>query len=216
MKTLYEGILSDMDDVLSSGDDEVMKAHILDQLHNQYLYWYNTMIPDKDAFIIKKKGNKWIVDLKTNFACYGATEYITDGTFEFGVAARDFTIHTFIDYEKPTRAKLKSLKYGPKLVNNKFSILGMTNLKNLRYCPKKVIEDIVIGETGITTLKYFPEYCRTAEIVYNKKLKDFDIQDVAIKSCVRLMNNGFESTKAQVRNSKCKFIDDYPIIICDE
>lgn len=197
MKTLYEGILSDMDDVLSTGDDEVMKAHILDQLHNKNLYWYNSMIPDKDAFIIKKKGNKWIVDLKISFCCYGTSNgYITDGTFTFGVAAKSFTI-TPNEYESKY-CSIKSLKYCPTLVNGNFSIMDCPKLKNLHYCPKKVISNIVIGNTGITTLKYFPEVSYFIEIVHNKKLTSFDICKTASRFGIRLQKNGFESDKNTV------------------
>ena len=47
---------------------------------------------------------------------------------------------------------IKSLKYGPTLVNHNLSIMDCPKLKNLRYCPKKVMENIVIGDTGKITI----------------------------------------------------------------
>ena len=191
MKTLKESILADIDDTLKQGDDEIMRQHILDRLQNKDLYWYNRIIPDDKSFRIYKKGKKWIVDLKVNFACYGTEDgYLTDGTFEFGVAAASFTIANK-NIGKPLN--IKSLKYGPTLVNHNFSIMDCPKLKNLRYCPKKVMENIVIGDTGITTLKYFPEYCDFAEIVHNTNLKEFDAKDITLKSGIRIYKNGFDS-----------------------
>lgn len=214
MKNLYESILDDIDDALAKGDDDVMRQHILDQLHNENLYWYNKLMPDDRSFRIYKKGNKWIVDLKVNFACYGTEDgYLTDGTFEFGVAAVSFTIANK-NIGKPLN--IKSLKYGPTLVNHNLSIMDCPKLKNLRYCPKKVMENIVIGNTGITTLKYFPEYCDFAEIVYNKNLKEFDAKNITLKSGIRIYKNGFYS-KSLLNNwgNTCNFINDFPTIILD-
>ena len=56
MKHLYESILDDIDDTLKQGDDDVMRLHILDQLQNEDLYWYNKLIPIDKAFRIHKKG----------------------------------------------------------------------------------------------------------------------------------------------------------------
>ena len=214
MKHLYESILDDIDDTLKQGDDDVMRLHILDQLQNEDLYWYNKLIPIDKAFRIHKKGKKWIVDLKINFTCYGTEDgYLTDGTFEFGVAASSFSL---INKNIGKPLNIKSLKYGPTLVNHNFSIMDCPKLKNLRYCPKKVMENIVIGDTGITTLKYFPEYCDFAEIVHNTNLKEFDMKDITLKSGIRIYKNGFNSKVLKNNfDHKCNFICDFPTIILD-
>lgn len=214
MKTLIESLLADMDDTLKAGDDEIMRQHIVEQLQNEDLYWYNQHIPIDKAFRIHKKGNKWIVDLKVNFTCYGTEDgYLTDGSFEFGVAAGSFSI---INKNVGKPLNIKSLKYGPTLVNHSFSIMDCPKLKNLRYCPEKVMENMVIGDTGITTLKYFPEYCDFAEIVHNKNLKEFDAKDITLKSGIRIYKNGFNSKLLKNNlDHKCNFIDDFPTIILD-
>ena len=211
---IYEGLLADMDDTLKAGNDEIMRQHILDQLQNDDLYWYNKHIPIDKAFRIHKKGKKWIVDLKVNFTCYGTEDgYLTDGSFEFGVAAASFSI---INKNIGKPLNIKSLKYGPTLVNHNLSIMDCPKLKNLRYCPEKVMENIVIGDTGITTLKYFPEYCDFAEIVHNTNLKEFDAKDITLKSGIRIYKNGFNSKLLKNNlDNKCNFIDDFPTIILD-
>ena len=212
MKSLYEGILADIDDVLQQGDDESMKIHILNQLHNKKLYYYNEFIPDNQAFRINKKGNKWIVDLKASITCFGTENgYVTDGTFSFGVAAGNFTI---MPINKNTDCNVKSLKYGPTLVNGIYSIYELHKLKNLKYCPVKIMSDVTIGYTGINTLKYCPEFIRYLEIVGNKKLKTFDIPKVTIEDGCRLFNNGFISTEDHLTNSKITFKNS-PYLILD-
>lgn len=203
MKTLKESILADMDDVLQQGDDESMKIHILNQLHNKKLYCYNEFMSDNQAFRINKKGNKWIVDLKTSITCFGTENgYVTDGTFSFGLAAANFTI---MPIDRNTDCNIKSLKYGPTLVNGIYSIHELPKLKNLKYCPVKIMGDVTIGYTGINTLKYCPEFIKYLEIVGNKKLKTFDIPKVTVEDGCRLFNNGFISTEDHLTNSKITF-----------
>ena len=212
MKSLIESILSDMDDVLQSGDDESMKIHILNQLHNKNLYFYNEFLTDTQAFRINKKNGKWIVDLKTSITCYGTENgYVTDGTFSFGVAAKNFTI---MPENKNKGCNVKSLKYGPTLVNGMYGIYNLPKLKNLNYCPIKIMGDTTIGYTGINTLKYCPEFIKFLEIVGNKKLKTFDIPKVTIDDGCRLFNNGFISTEDHVTNSKISF-NKSPYLILD-
>lgn len=214
MKKLYESILADIEDTLKLGDDDVMRLHILDQLQNEDLYGYNKLIPIDKAFRIHKKGNKWIVDLNVNFTCHGTEDgYLTDGSFEFGVAAASFSIANKIIGKQ---INIKSLKYGPTLVNHDLNIMDCPKLKNLRYCPKKVMGTIVIVDTGITTLKYFPEYCDYAEIIHNTNLKEFDAKDVTIKSGIKIYKNGFNSKLLKNNlEHKCNFISDFPKIILD-
>lgn len=203
MKSLRESLLADMDDVLQQGDDESMKIHILNQLHNKKLYYYNEFLTDNQAFKINKKNGQWIVDLKTSITCYGTENgYVTDGTFSFGVAAKNFLI---MPENKNKSCNIKSLKYGPTLVNGMYDIYNLPKLKNLKYCPIKIMGDTTIGYTGINTLKYFPEYCQFFELVSNKKLKTFDISKVTINNGCRLFNNGFISTEDHLTNSKITF-----------
>jgi hypothetical protein len=216
MKNLYESILGDMDDVINKGDDDVAKTHILEQLHDRTLYWYPKAIPDDKAFIIKKKGNKWIVDLKTNFTCYGTKEgYVTDGSFSFGVAAKDFIIMGGGE-NNTGKCNIKSLKYGPYLVNGQYCMIDCIKLKNLNYCPKKVMDNIVIADTNINTLKYFPEYVKFVEITHNKNIKAFDICPTSIKDGIRLHNNGFKSNKTTISDSKIIFLSPNPVLILDK
>ena len=215
MKTLKESILADMDDVLQSGDDESMKIHILNQLHNKNLYFYNEFLTDTQAFRINKKNGKWIVDLKTSITCYGTENgYVTDGTFSFGVAAKNFTI---MPENKNKDCNIKSLKYGPTLVNGIYIIYELPKLKNLNYCPNKIMGDVTIINTGIDTLKYFPEYCQFFELVDNKKLKSLDdICKITIKDGFRIYKNGFKSTQEQIFNNKnINVLNNNPIYILD-
>ena len=203
MKTLHESILADIDDTLKQGDDDIMRQHILDQLNDKKLYSYFSLGKIHDAFIIKKKGNKWIVDVKANLTCYGTKEgYVTDGTFSFGACGQNFIIMS--NYN--SKCSVKSLKYGPTLVNGSYCIMDCPNLKNLRYCPQKVMGDSTISYSGITTLKYFPEYIKFVEIIGLDKLKTFDICPTTLKEGIRLQRNGFESDADTVFKSKIRFL----------
>lgn len=216
MKTLKESILTDMDDIINKGDDDIAKAHILEQLHDRTLYWYSKAIPDDKAFIIKKKDNKWIVNLKINFTCYGTKEgYVTDGSFSFGVAAKDFIIMGGGE-NNIGKCNIKSLKYGPNLINGQYCIIDCVKLKNLNYCPKKVMDNIVIADTNINTLKYFPEYAKFVEIMHNKNIKEFDICPTSIKEGIRLQNNGFKSNRNTISDSKINFLSSNPFLLPDE
>lgn len=220
MKSLKESLLSDMEETLSKGDDEIAKEHIYRLLDNKEWFSFGIGIKGydhiKNKVILHKKGKKWIVDVKRNITCYCPNGYITDGSFEFNTIGRDFIITN--KESTGNICNCKSLKYGPKLVNNHFCIYYCPNLKNLKYCPEKVMDSIVIGYTGIETLKYFPEYSVFVELVGNKNIKNLNdtTDDVFIQDGIRIINNGFKSSMKDLKNCKWKFIKDYSYFIFDK
>lgn len=217
MKTLKESVLSDMEETLSKGDDDIVKKHIYNLLGNKE--WFNFGFltqPINKQVILQKKGKKWIVDVKRNITCYCPNGYITDGSFEFNTIGGNFIIINNNDLGKNI-SNCKSLKYGPKIVNNYFCINNCPNLKDLKYCPEKVIDSVVIGYTGVETLKYFPEYSVFVELAGNKNLKNMDdtTNNVFIKDGIRIINNGFKSSMQNIKNCKWKFISKNPYFIFD-
>ena len=206
MKTLKESLLDDIDNTLKTGDDELAKEHIYNLLRDEK--WFNFGALGihflgnsiEKLVILKKKGKKWLVDVRHSIECYCPNGYITDGSFEFDIIGKDFII------SENAQKRLKSLKYGPKLVNWGYCIMDCPKLKNLKYCPEKVVDKMVIGYTGINTLKYFPEYCGFAEIIGNKNLKDLkDTTNAAIINGARITLNGFSSSESDMDDCKWRF-----------
>lgn len=214
MKTLKESILDDIDDALKR-DDELIKEHIYNLLSNEEWFEFAFFSRDyiKKKVILRKKGNKWFVDVEGSITCFCPEGYITDGSFEFDSISGDFKIFS----KQPSGiCNCKSLKYGPKSVGNNLRIMNCPNLKNLKYCPEKVRDSIIINYTGIETLKYFPEYSLFAEIIGNKNLKNIDsTNNVNIKDGVKLINNGFKSTTKDIKNWKWKIVSKNPYFLFD-
>ena len=206
MKTLYESILTDIEDTIKQGDDIVAKKHILDQLHDIELYEYDEWTDDEEAFNIYKKDNKWFVDTKIPFICRCNNKgQITDGTFSFGTAFDDFVISR---YDKP--CPLKTLKHCPTEMRgvSQLEINWCPNLKDLKHCPDSV-NSIVINETGITTLKYFPKQCNVAIILNNKDLKSLsDTKPCKIYSLLKFSKNGILTDKNTLNILKWKIVGD--------
>lgn len=206
MKSLYEGLLDDMADVLANTEQDTMETHILKVLSDETKYKYNKQLSPKQMFRIRKIGNKWIVDTKDIFTVCGTFDgYITDGTFEFGVAVKDFYISP-ADILSTEKITLKSLKYGPTMVNQSFMIYNTTGLKNLKFCPKKVYNLCSIAESDIDTLKWLPEYCAILQIVDCKKLKSLDNAKCDVKQDIEIKRNGFKCVPESFKNAKIKLI----------
>lgn len=220
MKSLKESLLTDIDDTLKSGAndlDEVAKDHIYNLLANEEWFEVGFFSRSYDSIkkkvILRKKGKKWLVDVEGSITCYCPEGYITDGSFEFNSVSGDFNI---MRKSQSGICNCKSLKYGPKSVGNNLRIVDCPELKNLKYCPEKVRDSITISYTGIETLKYFPEYSMFVEIINNKNLKNIDSTDnVNIKDGVRLINNGFKSTIKDIKKLKWKIVNKNPYFLFD-
>lgn len=205
MKTLYEGILSDIDSTLSIGDDEIVKIHILDELHNPNKYYHFSNGNDDKYFNIFKHRNKWIVDVNGFINCYCPDGYITDGSFEFGTIQKDFMICAADDGDI---CNCKSLKYGPKIVYGCYTVDGCKDLEDLKYCPTQVLDEVLIRDTGITTIKYFPKSCYAAKIINNKNLKSLKgAKPCRVKRQIFIVGNGIDTTKDMLMNISWKVTD---------
>lgn len=217
MKTLKESLLDDIDNTLKTGDDELAKEHIYNLLRDKNWFDFGALgIHYLEKSIeklvrLKKKGKKWLVDVHHSITCCCPNGYITDGSFEFDTIGKDFAINV-----TSTQERLKSLKYGPKLVNWGYYIMDCPKLKNLKYCPEKVVDKMVIAYTGINTLKYFPKYCGFVELVGNKNLKDLkDTTNAAIINGARIILNGFSSSESDMDDCKWQFINSNAQFIYD-
>ena len=208
MKTLYEGLLDDMEDVLANTENDAMEVYILKTLGDETKYDYDKKLSPKKMFRIQKTGNKWIVDVKENFTVCGTFDgYVTDGTFEFGVAAKGFYIRPKdILSSSDEKVPLKSLKYCPKMVNHDFMIYNTDGLKNLKFCPKKVYGLFSVTDSDIDTLKWLPEYCSVLQIVNCKKLKSLDGAKCDVKDIIEIKKNGFTCVPESFKNAKIKLM----------
>lgn len=188
---INEGILGNADDVLSQGDDEVMKLHILEQLHDLNLYYYNPYLSDDKIFNIFKNRGRWIVDVKGAITCYCTKDgELTDGTFKFGSIDGSFNVFREDDEDCPCT----SFKYRPTTVYGDLYITKCPKLKDLKGCPRIVFGDLTINKTGLTTLKYFPITCKHLYLIENKDLKTTKgARRCDIKGCITAVKNGFTS-----------------------
>jgi hypothetical protein len=220
MKTLYEGILSDMESTLEIGNekaDEVnAKKHILDLLHNPEWFTISNHVSDEDYFEIRKHRGMWTVDVKNKghyIVCHCPEGYITDGSFRFGSVDTSFSIAPAVNKEI---CNCKSLKYGPTAVKD-LQITNCPELKDLKDCPRTVYQDLYIDETGINTLKYLPvvAYNRVT-IEGNKELKSLNKTKKITTKAVYFANNGFECTNDMIKQvwnvSGSIFADDSPYV----
>jgi hypothetical protein len=206
MKTLKESLLSDIESNLSLGDDEVAKMHILGELHNKDKYYYDRRSNNDDKYFnIFKHHNKWIVDVNGFITCYCPDGYVTDGSFEFGSIQRDFMICAVDDGDP---CNCTSLRYGPKIVYGGYTIDACKELKDLKYCPTQVVDEVLVRDTGITTLKYFPKSCYAAKIVNNKNLKSLKgAKHCSVKRQILIVGNGIDTTKDMLMNMSWKVTD---------
>lgn len=209
MKTLKESILSDIESNLSLSDKDVeeyaAKAHILEELHDPKKYYYDKNRGDEKYFNIYKNRNRWIVDVNGFITCYCPDGYVTDGSFEFGAIQKDFMICAEDDGDP---CNCKSLQYGPKIVYGCYTIDACKDLKDLRYCPVHVYDEILIRDTGITTLKYFPKNCYAAKIINNKNLKSIKgAKPCSVKRQIFIINNGIDTTLDMLTNMGWRITD---------
>lgn len=201
MKTLYEGILSDVEDTLSKSDVEIEKHLIIEKLLDKGAYYFPSAFgpraktPDQ-LFTIYKKGKQWIVDVNDQLTYYGKYENVTDGSFKFG------TVHgAFVLSCKDT--KFKSFKYGPKRVFGDLDMYDCDGVKNLRYCPEQVTDDFHLLCTQIETLQWLPRYIGgNFNCNDNKKLTSINkCGKCKITGAVQLRNNGFKSSRRVLLDS---------------
>lgn len=206
MNTLKESLLSKTQIKVSAASETIDKETIKDKLINSG--WYQFLCKrdaDPDTYLnIYKKYGKWVVDVDCGMNCYGTQDgYVTDGSFRFGTINGEYNISS-----EPTdreKSHICDLKYGPVRVEGGFSIFGNDKLKNLKDCPKYVLDGIIIHDTNITTLKYFPIYCAgSVYISNNKQLKtvtDTKFANIEAPS-VAFKDNGFVSTELTKRDLK--------------
>ena len=92
---IYEGsLLSDVEDTLARGEDDIMLAEIERKLQNDHIYYFHYSKVNQKPYAIKKVRGKWVVDALGDLTVYGVADNgcITDGTFSFGVINGNYII----------------------------------------------------------------------------------------------------------------------------
>ena len=200
MLPLRESLLTKTKDKITKAPDTISVEDIRDKLLNSG--WYKFISYNNDDtdnwFTIYKKYGKWIVDVHCKVFCYGTPDgMITDGSFRFG------TIDCGFDVTAPHgSSKIKSLTYGPVTVKGNYSIWNADKLTNLKDCPKHIYDGIIIHNTSINTLKYFPIWVAGSLLINdNKNLKGVKDTKFSHVECrrVEIRNNGFTSTELTYR-----------------
>lgn len=207
MKTLYESILISTEKKVKGVGDVIDSEIIRDKLVNSGWYSFGNKGEDWETFFkIYKKNGKWTVDVGGNMFCYGTPDGgMTDGTFRFG------TIKGSIWLNPPHgigNNKIKSLKYGPVEVKGALQIWSNEYLKDLKDCPKYVHDGVIVNETPIKTLKYFPIWIgRNVLIENNKNLKGVDDTKFCkiMGTSIEIKKNGFVSTERTYRELNWEF-----------
>lgn len=183
-------ILTDVEDTLARGEDDIMLAEIERKLQNDHIYYFHYSKVNQKPYAIKKVRGKWVVDALGDLTVYGVADNgcITDGTFSFGVINGNY----IISMPESGGAKLKSLQYGPTEVRDDFDIYYGGDLKDLQYCPKTVHGWVNVSGTHITTLKYFPSFVGgNASIRDNKELKSVkDLSKCRVNGYLIFKDNG--------------------------
>ena len=206
MNTLKESLLSKTQIKVSTAAETIDIEMIKDKLINSG--WYQFLCKrdaDPDTYLnIYKKSGKWVVDVDCGMNCYGTPDgHVTDGSFRFGTINGEYNIVS--EPTKREKSHICELKYGPIRVERSFNIFDNDKLKNLKDCPKYVLDGILINDTNITSLKYFPIYCAgSVYITNNKQLKSVtDTKFANIEAHVVVFkNNGFVSTELTKRDLK--------------
>lgn len=202
MITLRESLLGNTKKKVAGASDMIQIMEIRDKLVNSGWYSFGNKGQDWESFFkIYKKNGKWTVDVGGNMFCYGTPDGgMTDGTFRFG------TINGSIFISAPHgvgKNQIKSLMYGPVEVKGAFQIWDNEYLKDLKDCPKYVHDAIIVNETPITTLKYFPIFVGGSVMIYKcKNLKKLtDTKDCEICGLtVEFKENGFVSNELSFRD----------------
>ena len=188
---IYEGsLLSNVEDTLARGEDDIMLAEIERKLQNDNIYYFHYSKVNQKPYAIKKVRGKWIVDALGDLTVYGVADNgcITDGTFSFGTVNGNY----IISMPESGGDKLKSLQYGPTEVRDDFDIYYGGDLKDLQYCPNTVHGWVNVSGTHITTLKYFPSFVEgNVNIRDNKELKSVkDLRKCRVNGYLIFKNNG--------------------------
>jgi hypothetical protein len=102
----------------------------------------------------------------------------------------------------------KSLQYGAKIVYGGYTIDACKELKDLKYCPTQVVDEVLVRDTGITTLKYFPKSCYAAKIVNNKNLKSLKgAKHCSVKRQIFIVGNGVDTNLDMLTNMGWRITD---------
>ena len=131
MKTLKESILSDMEDILNNGEENI-KEVIQNFLKQNYKSVYKFEISEKH-FMGKYRVSGKGISVKNK-----DIEYLTNDLFEFD------DVKIFFDCRDCKN--LKSLKGLPTKLNGSLNISGCYNLESLEYIPKVVAGDIILSK----------------------------------------------------------------------
>lgn len=133
MKSLKESILSDMDDILNNGEENI-KEIIQNFLKQNYTSIYSFEI-SKKPFMGKYRVSGRGISVKNK-----DIEYLTNDLFEFDEVKLFFNCMNC--------KNLKSLKGLPTKLNGSLNISGCYNLESLEYIPKVVVGDIILSKNS--------------------------------------------------------------------
>lgn len=194
MKTLYEGILSDIEDTLADGDDNI-KDTIFQFLSENY-YILNI----KDLVFKQDKTGKYLISVNHNLVIRSSSKIkqLTNGLFEFDYINGYFVING---------SEIETLKGGPNKIKGWFDCQDCNNLKTLEYMPANAIEVFCKYCENLVSLKGCPKQVYGFNCTGCNSLKDLShgpkevINDYvcshcenleSLKGCATKVGNNFE------------------------
>lgn len=154
MKTLYEGILADMEDVMTRSDSDIreaVKSFLFDNYYGSYII---PMKPNKDGIFEITFTKKMVVINKE-------LSELTNGLFIFGDCKGEFDCSHCIN--------LTSLKGSPRSIGT-FNCSYCPKLTSLVGGPEKLYNNTTYycNDCGLTTLKGSPKNCFGMNCCNNK------------------------------------------------
>lgn len=194
MKTLYEGILSDIEDTLADGDDNIKDIIFQFLCENYYI------INIKDVVFKQDKTGKYLVSVNHNIVVRPSSKIkqLTNGLFEFDYINGYFVING---------SEIETLEGGPKKIKGWFDCQDCNNLKTLEHMPTNATEVFCKYCENLVSLKGCPKQVYGFNCTGCNSLKDLSngpkdvINDYvcshcenleSLKGCATTVGNNFE------------------------
>lgn len=233
MKTLYEGILADIEDQMTAGDYEADKIIITNFIADNYTV-YNGQVwwdekTDDGKYIVNSTGyiktsKKRLTKLTNDLFVWGIVREFSCADSKYLESLEGAPIEVIYRFDCSKCTKLKNLIGAPKTVGGTFQAFGCTNLISLEGAPA-LVKDLFIVDycTKLKSLDYFPRRVEHGIYISNTGITSLEglpeavdgnlyvsgTDITSLKGCPKVVAGLFDASNC----SKLKNIDDLPLVV---
>lgn len=233
MKTLYEGILADMEDQITAGDYEADKIIITKFIADNYTL-YNGQVwwgekTDDGKYIVNSTGylktsKKRLTKLTNDLFVWGTVREFSCADSKYLESLEGAPIEVIRGFDCSKCTKLKNLIGAPKTVGGRFYAFSCTNLESLEGAPALVKDSFSVDDCKkLKSLDYFPKRVECGIYISNTGIKSLNGLPEAVdgnlsicgtdittlKWCPKVVAGYFDASGC----IKLKNIDDLPAVV---